>query len=220
MCGQEEEDALIVVLKSLVGKCTTVYAKKGVQIETSSNGTNEVQEVSFIAKDDIQDEDGILLGVLPCQLAPKELSPRRIGKDRVLFDMDGGVYHSKIPVEKVYMANSVQEEEYFNPLEIEDDVFSYESLACLLFEQCTQSCDNESINTLHSFDNMQELEVKHEDVVRNPNLKRRISRWHVCKHVRVFYDNECGKDCGMWPTCNPDFSFCSGYDVIYGKGEN
>ncbi|GKD15518.1 MAK10-like protein, partial [Tanacetum coccineum] len=142
-----------------------VYANKGAQIETSSNGTDEAQEVSFIAKDDIQDEDDILLGVLPCQLAPKELSPRSftlpctlkgpiknsrkhlskidkflfpsdfvlmdmmgepnetmilgrpflatihaqidvfnreislgIGKDRVLFDMDGGVYHSKIPV--------------------------------------------------------------------------------------------------------------------------
>ncbi|GJU77612.1 hypothetical protein Tco_1274682, partial [Tanacetum coccineum] len=43
-----------------------------------------------------------------------------IGEDRVLFDMDGGVYHFKIPVEKVYMANFVQEEEYFNPLKIED----------------------------------------------------------------------------------------------------
>ncbi|GJU98568.1 hypothetical protein Tco_1327839 [Tanacetum coccineum] len=35
----------------------------------------------------------------------------------------------------------------------------------------------------------------------------------------VFYDNECGKDCGMWPTCNPDLSFCSRYDAIYRKGE-
>ncbi|GJW08004.1 hypothetical protein Tco_1570427, partial [Tanacetum coccineum] len=35
----------------------------------------------------------------------------------------------------------------------------------------------------------------------------------------VFYDNECGEDYGMWPTCNPDLSFCSGYDAIYGKGE-
>ncbi|GJR98276.1 phospholipase-like protein [Tanacetum coccineum] len=56
-----------------------------------------------------------------------------IREDRVLFDMDRGVYHSKIPVEKVYM--------------------------------CTRSCDNESIGTLDSVDNMQELEVKHEDMV-------------------------------------------------------
>ncbi|GJW66810.1 phospholipase-like protein [Tanacetum coccineum] len=88
-----------------------------------------------------------------------------IGEDRVLFDMDGGMYHSKILVEKVYMANSFQEEESFNLLEIGDDLFSYESPA-------------------------------------------------------LFYDNECGKDCEMWPTCNPDLSFCSGYDAIYGKGEH
>nr|GFB88013.1 hypothetical protein [Tanacetum cinerariifolium] len=44
--------------------------------------------------------------------------------------------------------------------------------------------------------------------------------WHVCKLDRVFYDNECGKDCEMWPTCNPDLSFYSGYDAIYGNGTN
>ncbi|GKG13369.1 hypothetical protein Tco_0350329, partial [Tanacetum coccineum] len=58
------------------------------------------------------------------------------------------------------------------------------------------------------------------DMVRNLNLEIIISRWHVCKPDRVFYDNECGKDCGMWPTCNPDLRFCSGYDAIYRKGEN
>ncbi|GJU80463.1 hypothetical protein Tco_1282828 [Tanacetum coccineum] len=143
-----------------------------------------------------------------------------IGEDRVKFDMDRGVSHSRIPVEKIYMANAVHEEEYFIPLEIEDDVFSYESPACLLFEQCTQSCDNESVDTLNSADNMQELEDKHEDMVRGPNLERIISRWHMCKLVRVFYDNECGKYYEMWPTCNSDLSFCSGYDTTYGKGEN
>ncbi|GJT05809.1 phospholipase-like protein [Tanacetum coccineum] len=44
-----------------------------------------------------------------------------IEEDRVKFDMDGGICHSKIPVENFYMANSVHEEEYFNPLEIKDD---------------------------------------------------------------------------------------------------
>ncbi|GKD15991.1 phospholipase-like protein [Tanacetum coccineum] len=109
-----------------------------------------------------------------------------LGEDRIRFDMDRGVSHPKIPVEKIYMASSVHEEEYFNPLEIKNDVFSYESPACLLFKKHTQSCDNESIDTLGL---AQEFE-------------------------------ECGKDCGMWPTYNPDLSFCGGYDAIYGKGEN
>ncbi|GJT88694.1 hypothetical protein Tco_1070411 [Tanacetum coccineum] len=92
--------------------------------------------------------------------------------------------------------------------------------AYLLFEQCTRSFDNESIDTLDSVNNIQEIEVKHEDMVRGLNLERIISRWHMCKPIWVFFDNECVKDCRMWPTCNPDLSFCSGYDAIYGKGEN
>ncbi|GJT58960.1 phospholipase-like protein [Tanacetum coccineum] len=77
-----------------------------------------------------------------------------IGEDRVLFDMDGGMYHSKIHVEKVYTANSIQEEESFNLLEIGDDLFSYESPTCLLFEQCTRFCDDERIDTIDSSDNI------------------------------------------------------------------
>ncbi|GJX77203.1 phospholipase-like protein [Tanacetum coccineum] len=140
-----------------------------------------------------------------------------IREDRVLFNMNGGMYHSKIPVKKVYMANSIQEEESFNLLEIGDVLFSYESPACLIFEQCTRFCDDESINTIDSSDNIQEPEVEHKNIM---NLEKITSRWHVCKPVRVFYDNECDKDCGMWPTCNPDLSFCSRYNAIYGKGEH
>ncbi|GKA29119.1 hypothetical protein Tco_0715364 [Tanacetum coccineum] len=102
--------------------------------------------------------------------------------------MDGGVSHSKIPVEKIYMASSIRKEEYFNPLEIKNDVFSYESPTCFLFEQHTQSCENEGIDTL---DLVQELEGIHK------NVERIVE-----------------------PTCNLNLSFCSGYDAIYGKGDN
>ncbi|GJV63306.1 BYPASS-related protein [Tanacetum coccineum] len=44
-------------------------------------------------------------------------------------------------------------------------------------------------------------------------------RWHVCKPVQVFYDDKSGKDCGMWPTCDPDSSFCCGYKEVFGKCE-
>ncbi|GJR85408.1 RNA-directed DNA polymerase, eukaryota, reverse transcriptase zinc-binding domain protein [Tanacetum coccineum] len=47
--------------------------------------------------------------------------------------------------------------------------------------------------------------------------KRDTSRWHACKLGRVFYDNGSGEDCRIWPTCNPDLSFCSGYEAVYGK---
>ncbi|GJZ27348.1 hypothetical protein Tco_0571601, partial [Tanacetum coccineum] len=41
-------------------------------------------------------------------------------------------------IEKIYMVDIGQEKETFNPLEIGIDVFSYESLACLEFEQRTR----------------------------------------------------------------------------------
>nr|GEW97461.1 hypothetical protein [Tanacetum cinerariifolium] len=138
-----------------------------------------------------------------------------IKEDRVLFDMDGGIYHSKIPVENFYMANSIQEDKSFNLLEIGDDLFSYKSLACLLFEQNTLFCNDESIDTLDSSDNMEEPEVEHKNVKKILNLGKIMARWHVSKPVWVFYDNEWGKDYGMWPTSNLDIS--NGYDVVYGK---
>ncbi|GJX74425.1 phospholipase-like protein [Tanacetum coccineum] len=79
-----------------------------------------------------------------------------------------------------------KESEYFNPLEIETDVFSYDSPTYLLFEQSTHPCSDVSIDTIDSSDNIQELKGSQED---------------------------------EWPTCNPDLSFCSGYDAIYGKEE-
>ncbi|GKC66288.1 hypothetical protein Tco_1098886 [Tanacetum coccineum] len=50
-----------------------------------------------------------------------------IGEDRIMFDVNGNIYHPKVPIIKVYMTNSFQEEESFILLEIGDDLFSYES---------------------------------------------------------------------------------------------
>nr|GEX23279.1 hypothetical protein [Tanacetum cinerariifolium] len=74
------------------------------------------------------------------------------------------IHHPKIPTEKVCMTNSIQEEESFNLLEIGDDLFSYELPMCLKFEQNTKLCDNEKVDTHGSFNNLQELEVKHRDI--------------------------------------------------------
>nr|GEZ84181.1 hypothetical protein [Tanacetum cinerariifolium] len=70
-----EEDALIAILKSLVDECKAVYTNKGKQIETSSNKTNEVQGMSFVEEDGIQNEEKDISKALPCQLSPKELNP-------------------------------------------------------------------------------------------------------------------------------------------------
>ncbi|GKD70758.1 hypothetical protein Tco_1324848 [Tanacetum coccineum] len=81
------------------------------------------------------------------------------------------------------------EKESFNALEIEDDLFTYDNI-----KETGERCAN------HQQYN-----------------KKDTSKWHVCKPVRVFYDNGSGEDCGIWPTCNPDLSFCSGYEAVYGK---
>ncbi|GJS88219.1 copia protein [Tanacetum coccineum] len=129
-----------------------------------------------------------------------------IGEDRVLFDMNGNVCQSSVPVEKVYVTNSILNEEPFSPLKIGEDLFSYESPSCLQFEQRSRFCVDESIDIVDSNDEMHEPEDRHKKV---KNFEKITSRWHVCKPVRVFYENKYRKDCGMWPTCNPDLSFCS-----------
>ncbi|GKE15651.1 phospholipase-like protein [Tanacetum coccineum] len=129
------------------------------------------------------------------------------------------ICHSRVPFEKIYITSSVRESEYFNPLEIETDVFSYDSPACLLFEQSTHPCSNVSIDIVDSSDHMQELKGSQEDEVGSHLLENVVSRWHVCKPICVTI-KDCEKDYGKWPTCNPDLSFCSGYDAIYGKKES
>ncbi|GKF28588.1 hypothetical protein Tco_0094930, partial [Tanacetum coccineum] len=89
------------------------------------------------------------------------------------------------------MASSVQESKNINPLDIENDVFFYDSPACLLLEQGTPSYSDESIDTVDSSDDMQELKGSQDD-----------------------------EDYGQWLTCNLDLSFCSGYDAIYGQEES
>ncbi|GJT17044.1 hypothetical protein Tco_0875750 [Tanacetum coccineum] len=63
-----------------------------------------------------------------------EESSFEIGSKKFKFNIDS--YQS---VEKIYMVKIRQEEEIFNPLEIGIELFSYESPACLQFEQITRS---------------------------------------------------------------------------------
>ncbi|GJY47681.1 phospholipase-like protein [Tanacetum coccineum] len=57
-----------------------------------------------------------------------------IGSEKIKFNID-----SYQGIEKIFMVSTGQEEETFNPLEIGIDLFSYESPACLQFEQRTRS---------------------------------------------------------------------------------
>ncbi|GJR51797.1 copia protein, partial [Tanacetum coccineum] len=126
-----------------------------------------------------------------------------IGNEKVKFDTNEEICHSRVPRENFYMASSIQKGKYFNPHEVKND----DSPA---LEQRTLHYSEESIDTVDYSDDSQEDEVgSHlsDDVV---------SRWHVCKPAQVTF-KVYEEDYRIWPTCNPDLSFCSGYDAIYQK---
>ncbi|GJR63910.1 phospholipase-like protein [Tanacetum coccineum] len=121
-----------------------------------------------------------------------------VGNEKVKFDMNGEICHSRVPLEKIYMASSIQESEYFNPHEMEND----DSPA---LEQRTFHYGEEIIDTIDSSSDSQENEV-------GSHLSENVSKWHVCKPVHITF-KACEEDCEIWPTCNPDLSFCSGQNV-------
>ncbi|GKE50549.1 phospholipase-like protein, partial [Tanacetum coccineum] len=129
----------------------------------------------------------------------KEIS-FEIGSEKFKFDIN---YHPCI--EKIYMLDMAHEEETFNPLEIGIDLFSYESPACLEFEQRSRS-----YGTSNPHDEISKL------VSFSPDRRGLVKRWHVCKPIHVTYDNRNCECCGMWPTCDPDLKFCFGYNEVFG----
>ncbi|GJZ51651.1 phospholipase-like protein [Tanacetum coccineum] len=238
---EEEEDAVINILKTVVEECKSIYKKT--QIQTPSSRTSEIQEVPFVAEEEEGDRAGI--NMMPKSLfehlkltnlkktsmvvemaeMTKKCPIRNCGKypnvfrgeislgignEKAKFDKTGEICQSRVPLEIFYMTSSIQKGEYFNPYEVKNDVFTYDSLA---LEQKTLHYSKESIDTVDSSNDSQEDKVgSHlsEDVV---------SRWHVCTPIHVTF-KVCEEDCEIWPTYNPDLSFCSGYDAIYGKEKN
>ncbi|GKA49325.1 phospholipase-like protein [Tanacetum coccineum] len=99
----------------------------------------------------------------------------------------------------------IGQEETINPLEIGIDLFSYESLTCLEFEQRTRS---------YGTPNPQYEIAK--PISFSPDRRGLVKRWHVCKPIHVTYDDGSGEDCGMWPTCDPDLKLCFRYNEVFG----
>ncbi|GJU35958.1 integrase, catalytic region, zinc finger, CCHC-type containing protein [Tanacetum coccineum] len=89
------------------------------------------------------------------------------------------------------------------------DLFSYESPACLEFEQRTRS---------YGTPNPRDEIAK--PISFSPDRRGSVKRWHICKPVHVTYDDGNGEDCGMWPTCDHDSKFCFGYNEVFGVNEH
>ncbi|GJV32045.1 phospholipase-like protein [Tanacetum coccineum] len=245
MTGQdnkEEEDALIDILKIVVEECKSIYRKA--QIRTPSSRTSKIQGIYVMADvgaginmmpkslfkhlklaklkktnmvieiviDTLEKPDEtILLGRPFLAMIHAQINVFRgeislvVGNEKVKFDMNGEICHSMVPLKKIYMASSIQEREYFNPHEMENN----DSPA---LEQRTFHCSKEGVDSIDSSSDSQENKV-------GSHLSENVSRWHVCKPVHINF-KVCEEYYRIRPTCNPDLSFCSGYDAIYGKEEN
>ncbi|GJY39434.1 hypothetical protein Tco_0425798 [Tanacetum coccineum] len=122
-----------------------------------------------------------------------------IGSEKFKFDIN-----SHQCIEKIYKLDMAHEEETFNPLEIGIDLFSYESPACLEFEQRSRS---------YGTPNPQDEMAK--PISFSPYRRGLVKRWHACKPIHVTYDNKNGKYCRMWPTCDRDSKFCFEYNEVF-----
>ncbi|GJT77061.1 hypothetical protein Tco_1043786 [Tanacetum coccineum] len=245
---EEEEDALIDILKTVVEECKSVYKKA--QIRTPSSGTSEIQGVSFVGEEEGRDISETLpyqqpsneinpgSFTLPCTIGnlkiyatadvgaginmmPKSLFEHLklanlkktnmainmvidtletillsrpflakihaqidvfrgeislgVGNEKVKFDMNGEICHSRVLLENIYMVSSIQESEYVNPHEIENDDSS-------VLGQRTFHSSEESVGIVDSSSDSQENEV-------GSHLSEIVSRWHVCKPVHITFKN-------------------------------
>ncbi|GJZ87889.1 hypothetical protein Tco_0659671 [Tanacetum coccineum] len=154
-------------------------------------------------------EDGIILGRpflestrAQIDVFNEEIS-FEIGSKKFKFNID-----SHRCIEKIYMVEIRQEEETFNPLEIGIDLFSYESTACLKFEQRARF-----YGTLNPQDEIPKPNNF------SPDKRGLVKRLHVCKPIHVTYDDGSCDNYGMWPTCDPDLKLCFRYNEVFGVNE-
>ncbi|GJS91721.1 hypothetical protein Tco_0774357 [Tanacetum coccineum] len=203
---KDREKVTKEVPRSSIDEYRAIFAK-GAQVDR----TNELYEVSFVVDDDVLEWD-IPSKFLPCQLPPKELNPGSftlpctIGSLN-LYDMtDLGASINIMP----------------------RSIFKHLKLANLkktdmLVEMADMTrkapLGRPFLTTMHAH-----IDVFKRDISLGIGDDRVLfdmdgSEHHFKIHVeKVFYNNKCGKDYGMWPTCNPDLSFCNGDDDVYGKG--
>ncbi|GJV34228.1 hypothetical protein Tco_1394628 [Tanacetum coccineum] len=220
---EEEEDALIDILKTVVEECKSIYKKA--QIRTPSSRTSEIQGVSFVA----QEEEGDSSETLPYQQPSNETNPGSftlpctIGNLKIYVMAYVGAEINMMPksmFEHLKLANlkktSMVIKMVIDTLEEPDETIL---LGRPFFATTHAQIDvfrgeifEESIDTVDSSSDSQENEV-------GSHLSKNESRWHVCKPVHITF-KVCEEDSGIWPTCNPDLTFCSGYEAIYEKEKN
>ncbi|GKA43770.1 hypothetical protein Tco_0736494 [Tanacetum coccineum] len=179
--------------------------------EDEEKKTSKIPGISFETEKEEEDSSK----TLPCQLPPNEMNPgsftlsctignfklyamadigvgvNGIGEEKVKFDMNGGICHFRVPVEIFYMESSVKECENFNLLKLK---MMYSLMIPL------RACYWSKV-PLHVVRKAWTLLIQ----VMMCRMLKGISQVMILATV---------------PTCNPDLSFCSGYDAIYGHEES
>ncbi|GJS55210.1 hypothetical protein Tco_0628572 [Tanacetum coccineum] len=182
----------------------------------SMQGVENIKDALIsIINNKVDNADDNTSNTAPCRL-PKELSS---GSFLLPFNINNHNFYAtttldakdNIMPQRVceYLGlDNLREEETFNPLEIGINLFSYESPACLEFEQKTRS---------HGTPKPQD-EIAGLDYL-SPDRRGLVKRWHVCKPIHVTYDDGSGEYCGMWQTCDPHSKFCFGYNEVFRVNE-
>ncbi|GJR35351.1 hypothetical protein Tco_1211035 [Tanacetum coccineum] len=187
---ENTEDALINIIKSIKKEMKDDIMKKQIEALT----TNIDNETSSIASSEVDTCDDNTSHTASC-LLPKELSP---GSFLLPFNIDD---------HNLYAITTLEAKDNIMPL----DVYEYLGLDKLrdagTFEQRSRAYGTPN---------------PHDEIAKpisfSPDRRGLVKRWHVCKPINVTYDNENSKDCGMWPTCDPDSKVCFGYnEVRYGQ---
>ncbi|GJU35253.1 reverse transcriptase domain-containing protein [Tanacetum coccineum] len=126
-----------------------------------------------------------------------------IGDDKVTFDMDKKIHNFATHVGKVYMVNSILNNEPPNLLDISSNASSYEPPQ---FEK------SENLHHQYSNDNyMQERSGKKARMVKIDTPSP-----HFYKPVK----QDCNGTLKVWPTCDPTMKLCNGGNDIYGVDEH
>ncbi|GKD75788.1 hypothetical protein Tco_1334070 [Tanacetum coccineum] len=155
-------------------------------------------ETSSIASNEVDKDDNHTSTTASC-LLPKELSPRSF---LLPFYIDD---HS------LYAITTLEAKDNIMPL----DVYKYLGLDKFRDAGTVENTTgtNESLGTIYILDEIAE------PISFLPDRRGLVKRWHVYKPIYLIYDDENGKDCGMWPTCDPDLKFCFGYNEVFGVNE-
>ncbi|GJX13594.1 reverse transcriptase domain-containing protein [Tanacetum coccineum] len=201
----EKEDALIDILKTVVEECKSIYKKA--QIKAPSSRTSKLQGISFITEKEEEDNSETLPCQLPPkEMNPGSFTlPYTIGNLKLyaMTDLGAGVNvmpkslfehleladlkETSMVVEMADMTKKALLGIVENILvKIDKFLFHFDFVVIDMLDGLnetmllgTPSCSNESIDTVDSIDDMQELEGSQDDEVGIHLLENVVLRWHV-----------------------------------------